>query len=394
MPKSSPSNIVIIAFSPIRRDARVLRQAEYLSKHFSVVVIGYGKSGVLENIGVPLQGISASTSVIRRLRSTLLLPLGKLTPRVYDAWYWSKPDYQTALHLLLESKANFIHANDWHTLPIAVEAARRLGAQVVLDLHEYAPLEMDNIWYWRTFYKPMIDYFLRKYISQVSATITVNQSIAERYGQEYNFHPVVVMNAPVYPDNIEPSCVNPENIRLVHHGAAIRDRKLELMIYTIAYADPQYSLYFFLIDHSQGYITWLQREANRLAPGRVHFCSALPPEKIVGSLTNFDVGIYLLPPSNYNNSVALPNKFFDFVAAGLPVVIGPSLEMARLIRQYGFGVVSPSFNPKDVAEVLNNLQPDDIHRMKQKAILARKVLNAEVEMGKLVALYQKLVGRL
>ena len=78
------------------------------------------------------------------------------------------------------------------------------------------------------------------------------------------------------------------------------------------------------------------------------------------------------------------------VAAGLAVCAGPSPEMVRLISEYGFGVVAPSFNPSEIAAELNRLTAKDISMMKFKALEARTVLNAEVEMGKLLSLYEQL----
>jgi hypothetical protein len=66
--------------------------------------------------------------------------------------------------------------------------------------------------------------------------------------------------------------------------------------------------------------------------------------------------------------------------------------MARLTTEHGFGTVAPSFAPTEAAAMLNRLTPVDIDRMKMRAVEARKVLNADVEMGKLVDLYVQLMG--
>jgi hypothetical protein len=239
----------------------------------------------------------------------------------------------------------------------------------------------------------MVDYFLRKYVPRVSARVTINETIAREYEAEYGFRPSVVMNVPecTKPPDLRPT--DPRQIRLVHHGMAMPERKLELMIGALASTDERYSLNFILVKSNtaqQRYISRLQGMAERVAPGRVLFHEAVPPSDIVERLSAFDMGFYLLPPVTWNDAVALPNKFFDFVAAGLSVCIGPSPEMAALTRQFGFGVVADSFQPRRVAEMLNKLTASDIDQMKLKAGEARKVLNAEAEMGKLTALYSQL----
>ncbi len=202
----------------------------------------------------------------------------------------------------------------------------------MLDLREYSPLLRDNRRYWKVFYAPMIDYFLRKYASQVSASITVNETIAEKYALEYGFKPGVVMNIPTIEKQATFKPTDPKEIHLIHHGAAIRDRELDRMIRIIAGTEVRFKLHFMLVDRDPGYIDELQQIANALAPDRVIFKSPVPPAEIVSRISSFDIGLYVLPPLNFNYAAASPNKFFDFVAAGLAVCIGPSSEMARLVK--------------------------------------------------------------
>ncbi len=164
------------------------------------------------------------------------------------------------------------------------------------------------------------------------------------------------------------------------------------MIDALAFCDPRYSLHFMLVDRDGRYLAGLKKLAKKKVPGRVFFHSTVPPDEIVNHISTYDIGFYLLPPLNFNYQAALPNKFFDFVAAGLAVCIGPNPEMARLASQYGFGVVVPSFEPSQAAQVLNQIGADEIDLMKRAALQARNSLNADVEMGKLLDLYGRLLS--
>jgi hypothetical protein len=386
--------ICLMSFSPISRDARVLRQLSYLSKHFSVSVVGFGELDGPLGANVRMLSVPrpAGVGIMRKARTLTLLPLGRILPMwAYETWYWGRTEHLSALPLIVRCAPDAIHANDWDTLPLAVKASRLTGARIVLDLHEYAPLQWANRRYWKALTSPMVDYFIRKYAPKASATVTVSKLIADRYTREYGFRPQVVMNAPQR-DTVP--CfrpTNPEHIRLVHHGGALRDRQLDLMIRAMAHIDARYSLHFMLIETSPGYYSELKALAQRLVPGRVSFHEPVPPAQIVDKLSAFDLGVYLLPPVNFNHAAALPNKFFDFVAAGLGVCIGPSPEMARLSQQFGFGAVAPSFEPIDLAMLLNSLTTEDIDDMKRKAIEATDILNADVELNKLAALYDQLL---
>ena len=392
---ASRPTVAVLAFSPIRRDARVLRQISYLSEHFRLIVIGYGPlesvpSGVEYHAVAPPQGLGLG----RKARSLLYLPLGRLLPAwAYESWYWQRFDRQIFLSLLNETQPDFIHANDWHALPVAVRAMQRSRAHIILDLHEYAPLQYARCSYHGLFFNSMADYFIRTYSAQATATVTVSRSIAEKYRQVYGLDPQVVMNAPTYNPAIKLVPTDAQHIRLVHHGAARPARRLDLLIRTMAHTDSRYTLHFLLINSTSAYVSKLKSLAQRIAPTKVFFHPAVRPQAIVSRISEFDMGFYLLPPICFNQAAALPNKFFDFIAAGLAVCIGPSPEMARMIGQYGFGVVAADFTPYAAAQALNALSTADVNDMKTVAIECHQTLNADVEMARLVDLYMDLTQK-
>ncbi len=393
--KQPCQQIDILSFSQIQRDARVLRQMEYLAQHFQVTAVGYGHQDPDHPSGVRLLTVDTPTGLGlgRKLRTLVYQPLGKVLPKqAYEAWFWSKKDHLQALEYLLDSRGQAIHANDWDALPVAVRAAASTGALVVLDLHEYSPLQYENRWTRRNLFNPMIDYFLKTYASRAAQILTVNEMIAEKYAQVYGFRPVTILNAPKLESEVAFRATHENHIRLIHHGVATPDRRLDLMIQALARTGPRFSLYFMLVEAIPGYLAQLRSLVQEIAPGRVYFLPPVKPWEIVRRISEFDMGFFLLPFTSFSYKAALPNKFFDFVAAGLAVCTGPSPEMARLSQQYGFGLVSPSFDPGETARLLDSLSASQVDEMKKKALAARAQLNAGVEMGKLVQLYQRLLA--
>ena len=429
--------VTILAFSPIARDARVLRQIKYLSEKYSVSVIGYGQLNDYPHVKMislsesnpakeELIVIGHAVNLKNKIRTwigwdffLLLFDfLNNLYRYIYRLIniirekvqckkktimcmllpryvYWRRPKYKEALAALLSTEADIIHANDWDTLPIALRVSSITKARVILDLHEYAPLEFENNRQWYATERHLVNYFLKVDAPKVDATVTVNQNIADKYELEYGFAPLVVMSAPEYDSRIVFRPTNNNPIHLIHHGIVSRSRKLDLMVEIIAQADSRYFLNFMLVTNGKGdeiLVQHLKALADTLAPGRVIFHAPVPYSQILRKISLFDIGIYPLPPACYNQKYALPNKYFDFIHAGLAICIGPSPEMARLIEQYHFGVVAPSFEPSHIAAILDHLSGDEINQMKRKSLEARSILCADIEMKKLINLYEKSIS--
>jgi hypothetical protein len=148
-----------------------------------------------------------------------------------------------------------------------------------------------------------------------------------------------------------------------------------------------------LLNNDLNYLRKLKKLAGKLAPGRVIFHDPVSPDETVRRISEYDIGFCLIAPANFNYLISLPNKFFDYVMAGLVVCVGPSTSMAQMVHQYGFGCVAPSFDPHHVAETLNGLTTDELSRMRSASRKAAKKINAEREMKKLVDLYDQLFDR-
>jgi glycosyltransferase involved in cell wall biosynthesis len=307
---------------------------------------------------------------------------------MYERLHAKQPSHIQALEYALEAECDAYLANDWDGLPIAAQAAARHHAKVVFDAHEYGPLEYENRSDW-WLYEPMIRYLLLKYAPAIDASMTVAPAIADRYREEFGLDPIVLLNAPERVP-LPPQITDDGNIRLIHHGLAAEIRRPKHMIDTIALCDQRYSLHFMLMPTP--YIEQLRKYAEQIARGRVFFHDHVPPDRIVTEIAAYDAGFCYIAPTNYNYLVCLPNKFFDYIMAGLAVCTGPSPCMAEVVRQYKCGCVFPSFDPHDMAATLNRIDFSQWASMRQAAREASEVLNAKNEMQKLVEIFQGLLG--
>jgi len=173
-----------------------------------------------------------------------------------------------------------------------------------------------------------------------------------------------------------------EKIRLIHHGGAIKGRKLELMIKMMRYLDPEnFDLTFMLVPSDKTYYDCLVKLARKY--NNIHFIDAVSFSEITRILNNYDIGVYILKPKDFNKKYALPNKLFEFIQARLAIAIGPSIEMVKIIERYKLGVYSDNYSPKILAKCISQIKPEEIMKYKWNADKYARELSAEENIKKI-----------
>ena len=376
---SAMKRVLILSFSVVRNDPRVMRQVTALEGRYGLTVAGFGTKppGVFQfnNIEVTPNKLSAKT------RNALLL----LT-NMNEEYYQRMPAVRKSVALFRTDVFDLVIANDLSTVGAALIIAK--GAPVLVDAHEYSPREFEDLRLWRLFHQRFNVYLCERYLPRVADMTTVCEGIAREYRQ-FGVDPAVVFNCPAFHE-LPVRRVRRDKIRLVHHGAPIPSRKLELTLKMMKYLDERYTLDLMLTEGNPTYLRRLRKLAS--GDGRIRFREAVPMDQIVTTIHDYDVGVCYLPPVNFNYQMALPNKFFEYVQARLAVAIGPSPEMASIARRYGFGIVSRSFDPCEMARDLASRSPGEIEALKRRADVAATELNAERSYGLFAARVERLLN--
>ena len=356
------NRVLVISFSDLASDPRVDRQIGFLQAKYTIVAAG---------LGPPRHDVDEFVDISTPRRSVpgRALGLARLLLRRYEDVYWKHPSNVEVLARLRDVQADVVVANDLASLPLAL----RLGPPVVFDAHEYAPGEFENVLWWRLLIKPFVLWQCRRYIPQTAGMTTVGQAIADEYGRETGVRATVVTNAPSRAA-LEPTAVH-EPIRVLHHGGAMPGRGLEEMLRLAELLDERFTTAFVLVDAVSGYRDRLIRRAA--GHPRITFPPPQPMHALAEMTNEYDIGLFLLQPVNFNWRFALPNKFFEFVQGRLAVAIGPSPEMARIVHRYGLGVVADDFAPETLAAALNALDASEIADFKRASHAAADELCAE-----------------
>lgn len=363
--------VLVLVFSDLKHDARVMRQINWLRKEYAVTAVCFDAD---EIPGVRI--IRIQQAKLTKTRKAVLA--GFLTLRLFTISYTLLHPYRQLLERLKGEQFDIIVANDIDTLPLAFDLKN--NAKVVFDAHEYAPRHFENNRAWRTFFQPFYIALCRKYIPATDLMLTVGKGLAKEYEANFGVTPLIITNATRFVD-IGISPVEENKIRMVHHGIANPSRRLELMVDMMKHLDDRFTLDLMLMtsDFASGktrsYIEAFKKTAA--ADPRIRILPPVKSDDVVKTINGYDIGIFLLPPVNFNYANALPNKLFDFIQARLGIAIGPSFEMAEIVRHYNNGVVSEEFTALSLASELNKLSSNDIRIFKKHSDEAAREINAD-----------------
>lgn len=364
--------LLILCFSNIGKDARVLKQLAAFAEDYEVTTCGFGTQPhpAVRHLNMEPQGGRFTVA----LQPLVVAVLQRL--RLYRLQYWLDPHVRRARKVLRGRAFDIVLANDIETVPLAlsIAAPRRVHA----DLHEYFPGLHDDSAAWNRLRKPYFEWLIRHYALRAASATTVGKGIADAYRENYGLSCEVATNASPLSD-LSPTPVT-STIRLVHSGIAQPGRQLELTMAAVARARNNITLDLYLMPNDRVYLQRLQVLARGLGK-RVRVLPPLPQRELVRHLNDYDVGVFVLPPTTTNNANALPNKFFDFVQARLGVVIGPSPEMAQVLTSYGFGAVAADFTEDGLLAVLEALTASAVSEWKQRADEAAPALSAGAQVA-------------
>lgn len=376
-------SVLVISFSPIYRDARVLREISAIATVADVTSIGYGAAPphVVEHIEIP----SSASSLPQTPTGVLKLALRRLQTAELAA-----PATQVAIEKLRGRRFDLVVANDARALPCAFAVAG--GAPVWADLHEYAPQERTHVLVWKLLVAPLMDHICRHYLPRCAATTTVGEEIAKLYEKNYGVRPHLLRNTANYHE-LAPTPV-PEYgpIRLVHSGAAVYGRNLEATMEAVKRAGEDFTLDLYLVKANDGGKYYRQLEAQAQQCDRIHLREPVAPEELPATLNRYDVGVFWIPPFNTNARLTLPNKTFDYIQARIGMAIGPTIEMAKLVQEYQMGVVSSGFEVESMVAALKQVTREEVRQWKANADRAAREINFELESQTIVDIVRTLTA--
>lgn len=304
-------------------------------------------------------------------------------------------EYQVRLYLyLLFHKADVLVSNDLDTLWPNYKISKLKSANLVYDSHELfceVP-ELQNNPKKKNIWKNIE----RKIFPKLKYVFTVNDSIAKMYSEEYKVDVKVVRNIPLLSGQktIENSSKEQLGIPsdkkiIVLQGAGINiDRGAEEAVEAMQYVDNA----LLLIIGSGDVMDVLKQLVEKLKlTDKVKFIGKVPFQKLVQYTRCADLGLTLDKDTNINYKYSLPNKLFDYIHAGVPVLSSGLVEIKKIIDEYAIGDCITSHEPKHIADKITAILSDEnkLQVWKKNTKIASEKLNWEIEEKGLIEVHSK-----
>jgi glycosyltransferase involved in cell wall biosynthesis len=377
-----------------RTDGRVLREAVALSE------AGYAVSIVdVENdIYRPVE------EDISDIRMRHIIKPNWLVPVRFKPWRLVRTvqKFLYSTFMLMRMPADIYHAHDENALPACAIAALWHHKPLIFDAHELPLKDLGKtVPHW--LYKVAVRVFALL-VQGCAGVITVSDPISQEIRKSYRVpHVSVIRNVPVYravskSDRLRQALnLGPQMHIALYQGNVQPDRGLDVLVHAAKFLEP--GIVIVLMGKGVG-TTPDRLQALIAAEGvadRVKILGPVPYAELLDWTASADIGLNVLPP-HYSLSIrmCLPNKFFEYLMAGLPVLTSPLDAVADIVRTYDVGRVVDSLAPRDVAAAINEIlnDHDGLICMRCNALnAAEQELHWGKESQQLIGLYQEICAR-
>lgn len=390
---------------------RIITQKKYLCNPFSIVFTELSRVIVsvtndlvtdqrVDKVCTSLTGMGFSLLLVgRRLRGSLPLDRRSYATHRMRLMFTKGPlfyaEYNIRLFLfLLTHRSRLLVSNDLDTLLPNFLIHKLKGSPLVYDSHEYytgTPELVD-----RPFVRGIWERIERMIFPRLTDIFTVNESIARLYEEKYGKKLNVVRNIPrtCIPEaaKTRTELGLPDARRIVlMQGAGINiQRGAEEAIEAIKTVENA----VLLIIGSGDVIGRLKQLSSQPElRDKVLFLPKMPYRELMQYTRLADVGLTLDKDTNINYRYSLPNKLFDYIHAGIPVLASRLPEISRIVEHYNIGRITDSHNPSELAGMLNRMLDDAEAQAvwKHNLAAAARELTWENEEKVLKAVYQKYV---
>lgn len=364
-----PINVCMHVLGCARTDVRVLREAKALvTDGFAVSIVDIDSKGIYP-FEEDIQGICVKH---------ILMPRSFMKTRFKKrALFRVANVFIRSIFHLLQSSADIYHAHDVTALPACYTAAMIRRKPLVFDAHELPLSEIRVRWHWLS---KLSERLLIGLLRRCSGIITVSAPIAKVMQEQYHITDVsLIRNVPAYRviskgDKLRQYLqLNPGTRIVLFQGYLQAARRLDLLISAAKFLDQDIVVVIMGKDLEaiQSHLEALVESEGVV--GRVKFIPPVPYAELLDWTASADIGLIVYPPElSLNIRYSLPNKFFEYLMAGLPILASSLDAVSDIIRSNDIGQIVSSLTPADIGASINVMLADPV----ALATMRRNALNA------------------
>ncbi len=343
-----------------------------------------------------LAGMGYTVQLVGRiLPSSLPMPQRTYSCKRFKLPFTKGPLFYASYNLrlllyLLFNRSDLIFSNDLDTLPACWLASRIKRKKLVYDSHEYytgvpelaGRPTVQKIW-------KAIERFI---FPKLETVITVNDSIADLYHLEYGKEIHVIRNVPMQ-SAFQPAASDRQEIRsklgvlpteklLILQGSGInKDRGAEEAVMAMQYLE---NTKLVLLGGGDVFKDVLKLAVTNGVTSKIIFLPRMPYEAMMRHTAACDLGLTFDKDTNINYRFSLPNKIFDYIRAGIPVMASRLPEVEKIVQGYGIGWFISGHDPAIMAQEIDAALQDAtaIARCRKNLQLAAEDLTWENELKK------------
>jgi glycosyltransferase involved in cell wall biosynthesis len=290
--------------------------------------------------------------------------------------------------------ADIYHAVDLDVLSGAYWAVKKTGGRLIYEARElYTELEPLR---GRESVKAIWRGLEKRLIGRADKVITINESLArelcERYGIE---KPAIIRNVAKTVRNLRP--VNlykefsiPENFKIILYQGVLREGQgLFYQLEIMRYLNDCVMLFL-----GSGPIEKKikERSVEYGIENRIILAGRVSPDELMNYTASADAGLLLMEDVALNNRLALPQKLFQYLVAGIPQIVSPMPEISGFVKEENTGIVVPFGQPKVAAAEISRFFNDRnlYTEAKNSCKISAEKNNWEIESEKLIEIYREL----
>lgn len=290
---------------------------------------------------------------------------------------------------LKENDFDFIICFDLPLLPIALQYKK--SAKIIFDAQEYFPLWLTSSLRWRILFQ-RFNYFLCKtFLPQCDGVLSVSPSFVEKYAKTFSITPHLYLSLPYYYD-FPPKPCDENHIKMLYHGSLSSNRGIDKLVSLMEDLPSNFSLDLILVGGERKYrdkILSLIADAQKRGL-KIRLLPPVPFSEIIPFGSQYDIGLYFMPPNTYNLLSTIPNKFFEYIGSSLAIVTTPNTDLVPIVREHNLGIVSRDFSISSLSKVLKTLSADKINTYKSSSYQAHKLFNNTKNQEKILSLLSAL----